>query len=75
LVQHEYIRAYSAERLLPLIEEEWRRTGMVEVAHEPAWLLSTIDLVKPKARSLKDFAGSFSRLFHRSFSKPTLQRV
>jgi glutamyl-tRNA synthetase len=59
----EYIRAYSAERLLPLIEEEWRRTGMVEVAHEPAWLLSTIDLVKPKARSLKDFAGSFRAFF------------
>ncbi|PYV64670.1 MAG: glutamate--tRNA ligase, partial [Acidobacteria bacterium] len=33
----EYIRAYSAERLLPLIEQEWKKAGIeVTVASEPA---------------------------------------
>lgn len=59
----EYIRAYSAERLLPLIEEEWKRAEMPAVAHDPAWLLATIDLLKPRARSLRDFAGSFRAFF------------
>jgi glutamyl-tRNA synthetase len=54
----EYIRAYPAERLLPLIEEEWKRVGLTPTA-DRSILLSTIDLLKPRARSLKDFAGSF----------------
>src|SRR5439155_1226328 len=32
-----------------------------------AWLLSTIDLLKPRARSLKDFAGSFRAFFTDDF--------
>ena len=145
----EYIRAYSAERLLPLIEEEWRKAGLqVQVEdnrsskhmsddqqrssapgahrefaplrqdqhdpslagaeyigprtdqrrsspggadnvssgrkswvgqqneHSPAgtapsgrqWLLSTIDLLKPRARTLKDFAGSFRAFFTDEFA-------
>src|SRR5205814_3295116 len=33
----EYIRAYPAERLLPLVEEEWKKAGIeVTVASEPA---------------------------------------
>jgi glutamyl-tRNA synthetase len=108
----EYIRAYPAERLLPLIEEEWKKAGLQNVAenalippntspagvefvnpgrksrfdHEPApsprgtaqnpsqpetnnrgWLLATIDLLKPRARSLKDFAGSFRAFFTDEF--------
>src|SRR6266496_3309079 len=37
----EYIRAYSAERLLPLIEEEWNKAGLA-TPKEREWL-ATID--------------------------------
>jgi glutamyl-tRNA synthetase len=63
----EYIRAHSAERLLPLIEEEWRRAGITPGTHDRTWLLSTVDLLKPRARSLKDFAGSFRAFFTDDF--------
>jgi glutamyl-tRNA synthetase len=79
----EYIRAYSAERLLPLIEEEWKKVGVphfspplrevgLSNAVAPAHagresLLATIDLLKPRARSLKDFAGSFRAFFSDDF--------
>lgn len=63
----EYIRAYPAERLLPLIEEEWKRAGFAAATHDPGWLLATIDLLKPRARSLKDFAGSFRAFFSDEF--------
>jgi len=128
----EYIRAYPAERLLPLIEEEWQKAELqVEIknhagssqlssdhprtstagtdggvsphgrnqheispggaenvspgrkswvgaqgdqspvgtaeSRDRAWLLSTIDLLKPRARSLKDFAGSFRAFFTDDF--------
>ena len=63
----EYIRAYSAERLLPLIEEEWRKAGVVPFRSDREWLFSTIDLLKPRARSLKDFAGSFRAFFTDDF--------
>jgi len=66
----EYIRAYRAERLLPLIEEEWRKAGL-RIEHERDWLLSTIDLLKPRARSLKDFAGSFRAFFSDEFDPDT----
>jgi glutamyl-tRNA synthetase len=59
----EYIRAYSADRLLPFIEEEWERAGIKPLAQDRARLLSTIDLLKPRARSLQDFAGSFRAFF------------
>jgi glutamyl-tRNA synthetase len=62
----EYIRAYPAERLLPLIEEEWKKAGL-EVHRDRDWLLSTIALLKPRARSLKDFAGSFRAFFSDEF--------
>lgn len=63
----EYIRAYPAERLLPLIEDEWKYAGINVAAFDRAWLLSTIDLLKPRARSLKDFAGSFRAFFTDDF--------
>jgi glutamyl-tRNA synthetase len=59
----EYIRAYPAERLLPLIEEEWKRAGLQVAGAERSGLLATIDLLKPRARGLKDFAGSFRAFF------------
>lgn len=59
----EYIRAYGVQDLLPLIEEEWSKAGISPVRHERDWLFSTIELLKPRARSLKDFAGSFRAFF------------
>jgi glutamyl-tRNA synthetase len=64
----EYIRAYPAEKLLPLIEEEWSKAGVKRQACDRAWLLATIDLLKPRARSLKDFATSFRAFFTDEFS-------
>jgi glutamyl-tRNA synthetase len=70
----EYIRAYPAERLLPLIQEEWKKAG-VEVESKPREsLLSTIGLLKPRARNLKDFAGSFRAFFTDDF-EPDLAAV
>jgi glutamyl-tRNA synthetase len=63
----EYIRAYPAERLLPLIEEEWKCAGLMPGVADREWLLKTIDLLKPRARSLKDFAGSFRAFFTDEF--------
>jgi glutamyl-tRNA synthetase len=63
----EYIRAYSAERLLPLIQGEWEKAGLDVLEKDRAWLLSTIDLLKPRARSLKDFGGSFRAFFSDEF--------
>src|SRR6266700_6033743 len=62
----EYIRAYPAGRLLPLIEDEWKKAGPC-IEHDRDWLLSTIELLKPRARSLKDFAGSFRAFFSDEF--------
>ncbi len=63
----EYIRAYSAEKLLPLIEEEWQKAGLKPERNDREWMLSTIDLLKPRARSLKDFAVSFRAFFADAF--------
>src|SRR5258708_6158022 len=62
----EYIRAYPAERLLLLIEDEWKKVGLAPAADREA-LLATIDLLKPRARSLKDFAVSFRAFFSDEF--------
>src|SRR6267143_3837137 len=42
----EYIRAYPAERLLPLIEEEWKKADVVPIQREDGWLAKTVDLLK-----------------------------
>jgi glutamyl-tRNA synthetase len=59
----EYIRSYPAEKLLPLIEEEWTKAGVQNQIQDKKSLLATIDLLKPRARSLKDFATSFRAFF------------
>jgi len=64
----EYIRSYPAERLLPFIEEEWQKADLVPTRRDSQWLLSAVDLLKPRARSLKDFAGSFRAFFSDDFS-------
>jgi glutamyl-tRNA synthetase len=63
----EYIRAYPAEKLLPLIQEEWHKAGLEPARTDPDWLLATVNLLKPRARSLKDFATSFRAYFTDSF--------
>jgi len=62
----EYIRAYPSEKLLPLVEEEWARAGF-QPTRTTEEILSTIDLLKPRARSLKDFAVAFKAYFSDEF--------
>ncbi|HEV2022180.1 MAG TPA: glutamate--tRNA ligase [Terriglobales bacterium] len=59
----EYIRAYPASELEPLVEEEWKKAGVQPARSDREWLFSTIDLLKPRARNLKDFATSFRAFF------------
>jgi glutamyl-tRNA synthetase len=63
----EWIRRYPAEKLLPLIEVEWDKAGLRPDRSAEA-ILSTIDLVKQRARNLTDFAGSFRAYFSDDFS-------
>jgi len=63
----EYIRAYPAQKLIPLIEEEWNKAGVVPIQREQGWLEKTVDLLKPRARNLKDFAGAFRAFFSDEF--------
>jgi glutamyl-tRNA synthetase len=58
----EYIRAYPAAALLPLIEEEWKSAGFMPTRNA-AEIAQAIDLLKPRARSLKDFASAFRAYF------------
>ena len=59
----EYIRAYPADKLLPLIEHEWKNAGVKPYSVDREHLLATIELLKPRARNLKDFANSFRAFF------------
>jgi glutamyl-tRNA synthetase len=62
----EYIRTYESIKLLPLIEEEWRAADLTP-SRSQAEILTAIDLLKPRARNLKDFAGSFRAYFTDQF--------
>ena len=62
----EYIRAYNAAKLLPLIQEEWEAAGFTPDRTEQD-ILAAIDLLKPRARSLKDFATTFRAYFSDNF--------
>jgi glutamyl-tRNA synthetase len=62
----EYIRAYDAKKLLPLIEEEWMNAGF-RPDRSPEDVLAAIELLKPRARSLKDFATTFRAYFSDGF--------
>lgn len=63
----EYIRAYPAADLLPLIREEWKRENFAPTRSEPE-ILAAIDLLKPRARSLTDFATAFRAYFADEFA-------
>jgi glutamyl-tRNA synthetase len=58
----EYIRNYDSTALLPLVREEWRRAGLTVTKSEDE-LLQLLDLLKPRARSLQDFAVAFQGYF------------
>src|SRR5271165_2722156 len=62
----EYIRAYDAEKLLPLIEEEWARAGFTPTRSRED-ILAAIDLLKQRGRNLKDFATVFRAYFSDTF--------
>ena len=62
----EYIRAYEAKKLLPLIQPEWIAAGFIP-NRSAEDILAAIDLLKPRARSLSDFATTFRAYFSNSF--------
>src|SRR5271167_3092943 len=59
----EYIRSYPASQLLVLIEEEWKEVGLIPFQTSREAMEATVDLVKPRARNLKDFATLFRAYF------------
>src|ERR1035438_519928 len=63
----EYIRACPAVQLLPLIEEEWKKVDLIPFHISRGAMAATVDLVKPRARNLKDFATLFRAYFSDSF--------
>lgn len=63
----EYIRAYDAARLLPLAAEEWRKAEFTP-SRSAEEVVAAIELLKPRARSLKDFAGAFRAYFCDEFA-------
>jgi glutamyl-tRNA synthetase len=63
----EYIRATPAALLLPLIEEEWKKVGIIPFQTSREGMESTVDLLKPRARNLRDFATIFRGYFSDDF--------
>ena len=63
----EYIRACPAVQLLPLIEDEWKKVDLIPLQISRDAMAATVDLVKPRARNLKDFATLFRAYFSDSF--------
>jgi glutamyl-tRNA synthetase len=66
----EYLRHLPAERLLPLVEEELKSAGLptaTAAADERRRFQDTVLLLQTRARSLKDFSGSFRAFFTDQF--------
>jgi glutamyl-tRNA synthetase len=66
----EWIRRYSPQKLLPLIEEEWGTAGFRPDRSQEE-ILAAIALLQPRARSLKDFAGAFRGYFDDAYEYDT----
>jgi glutamyl-tRNA synthetase len=66
----EWIRRYSPQELLPLIEQEWARVGF-KPDRGSEEILAAIALLQPRARSLKDFAGAFRGYFSEDYEYDT----
>ncbi len=58
----EYIRNYPVAQLKPLVEQEWKLAGFTPTRSEKE-ITHAIELLKPRARSLKDFASAFRGYF------------
>jgi glutamyl-tRNA synthetase len=63
----EWIRRSSAQELLPLIQMEWGKAGFIPTRNQ-ADILAAIDLTKPRARSLIDFATTSRAYFSDDFA-------
>jgi glutamyl-tRNA synthetase len=63
----EYIRGTPAALLLPLIEEEWKKVDIIPFQSSRGAMEATVDLLKPRARNLKDFASLFRAYFSDEF--------
>jgi glutamyl-tRNA synthetase len=63
----EYIRNGRALNLLPLIEEGWKKAGLVPFQSSREAVAATVDLVKVRARNLKDFSTLFRAFFSDTF--------
>jgi glutamyl-tRNA synthetase len=63
----EWIRRSSAQELLPLIQSEWGKNGFIPQRSQSD-VLAAIDLIKPRARSLTDFATAFCAYFSDHFT-------
>jgi glutamyl-tRNA synthetase len=66
----EWIRRYSPQELLPLVEEEWRKAGF-RPDRSSEEILAAIALLQPRARSLKDFSGAFRGYFSDEYAYDT----
>jgi len=62
----EYIRACPAAQLLPLIQEEWKQADFTPTRTVEE-ITGAVDLIKTRARSLKDFATAFRAYFADEF--------
>src|SRR3984885_3334639 len=67
----EWIRRYSPQELMPLIEEEWAKSGF-HPDRGGEEILAAIALLQPRARSLKDFAGAFRGYFSDAYEFDTV---
>jgi len=66
----EWIRRYSPQELMPLIEEEWAKSEF-HADRGGEEILAAIALLQPRARSLKDFAGAFRGYFSDAYEFDT----
>jgi glutamyl-tRNA synthetase len=63
----EYIRATPASQLLPLIEEEWKKVGIIPFQTSREGMEATVELLKPRSRNLRDFTTLFRAYFSDEF--------
>ncbi len=52
---------------MPLVEEEWKKADLIPFQTSREAMAATVDLVKPRAHNLKDFATLFRGYFSDSF--------
>lgn len=66
----QYLQRLPLERLLPYVEAELKRAGLWQESYagaEQPWFHATIDLLRPRARTLKDFSTWARAFFSDSF--------